>query len=79
MHDTDFKLSQTIMRHGKLKMYFYKFKLTDSDICSCGQDVETAKHVLLYSKLFSYKRDKFRKEFKRFSVSWPRSFVFVGQ
>ena len=47
------------------------FKLTDSDIYSCGQDVETVEHVLLHCKLFSCKRDKFRKEFEQLSVSWP--------
>ena len=43
----------------------------DSDICSCGQDAETAVYVLLYCILFSCERDKFKKELERLSVSWP--------
>ena len=45
--------------------------LTDIDMCSCGQDVENAERVLLYCKLFSCERDKFRKELKRLPVFWP--------
>ena len=44
---TDSKLSQIMTEHGKFKSYLCKLKLTDSDICSCGQDAETAKHLLL--------------------------------
>ena len=57
--------------HVKFKCYLCTFKLTDIDIYSCGQDTETAEHVLLYCKLFSCERDKFKKELERLSVSWP--------
>ena len=67
----DSKLSQIITEHDKFKSYLHKFKLTDSDICTCGQDVENIKHVLSYCKLFLCKRDKFRKKLERLSVSWP--------
>ena len=43
----------------------------DSDICSFDQVVETAEHFLLHCKYFLCKRDKFRKELERLSVSWP--------
>ena len=57
--------------HGKFKSYLRKFKLADSNICSCGQDAETAEHVLLYCKLFSCERDKFKKK------SW-NGYLFLG-
>ena len=59
---TGYTLSQIKTGHGKFKSYLYKFKLTDNDICSCVQDVETEKYVLLQCKLFLRKRDKFRKK-----------------
>ncbi|GFY00871.1 hypothetical protein TNCV_3542451 [Trichonephila clavipes] len=45
---TDFKLSQILTGHG----YLSRFNLIGSDICSCGQDAETAETVLLYCKLY---------------------------
>ena len=66
---TDSKLSEIITLHGKFKNYSCKFKT--ADICSCGEDVKTVEHVLLYCKLLSFERDKIRKEWKRLSVSWP--------
>ncbi|GFU75865.1 hypothetical protein TNCV_1653231 [Trichonephila clavipes] len=35
-----------------------RFNLFGSDICSGGQDVETAEHVLLYCKLYFCKRER---------------------
>ena len=67
----DSKGSQIIAGHGKFKRYLCKLKLTDDDICSCGQDVKTAQHVLLYCKWFSCKRDTFRKNLERLTASWP--------
>ena len=67
---TDSKLSQIMTGHSKFKSYLCKFKLTDSDICPCGQDAETVEQVLFHYKLILCEQDKFKKELEQLSVSW---------
>ena len=57
--------------HGNIKMYLYKYKITESPMCSCKQSVD----YILYEckrKLLEHKRDRLKAAVKR-SENWPVS------
>jgi len=33
--------------HGNIKAYLYRFKITEAPNCPCGNDNQTAEHILL--------------------------------
>ena len=39
-------ISTFLTGHGKLKEYFYRFKIIDSPICLCNKDRQTVNHLL---------------------------------
>ena len=64
-------MTMMVTGHGNIKSYLYKYKITDSSLCSCKTE-QTTHHMLYDCELVKQERDKLKAEILR-SENWPIS------
>jgi len=58
--------------HGNIKTYLYKYKITESPMCSCEEGEQSVDHILYECKLLEQDRDRLKAAVIR-SENWPVS------
>jgi hypothetical protein len=57
---------------GNIKTYLYKYKITESPMCSCEEGEQSVVHILYECKLLAHDRDRLKAAVMR-SENWPLS------
>lgn len=65
------KLTAILTGHGKLKSYFYRFKISDDQMCSCKSGEQTVRHLLYECKILHKERTAFRRSIAMCGGVWP--------
>ena len=52
----NFIISQYLSGHGNFGSYLKRFKLRSSDVCDCGEDIETPIHIIFYCQKYRQQR-----------------------
>ena len=55
----NYVITQYLSGHGNFNSYLKRFHLTSSDMCLCGEDIETPIHVIYDCKLYAEQRFPF--------------------
>jgi hypothetical protein len=58
--------------HGHIKSYLYKYKITDSPMCTCKSGEQTVDHILYECQLLEQERARLQNTVLR-SENWPVS------
>ena len=61
-----------VTEHGNIKTYLYKYKITESPMCSCDEGEQSVDHILYECKLLEHERDRL-KAAVIWSENWPVS------
>lgn len=67
----DHYVTQLITGHGDFQHKLHGFSLTDSPLCSCGSEDETAEHFLVSCSNMEAQRSKLRESLLLAGVDWP--------
>jgi hypothetical protein len=67
----NFIITQYLSGHGSFNSYLNRFKISDSDICDCGQSDETPLHIILECVIFSDERQQLINAIHRSGHSLP--------
>lgn len=57
--------------HGKLRAYLHRFRLSDNPICPCGEEEQTADHVVFQCKKLYKERKEMSKRIRNIGGDWP--------
>jgi len=66
------KVTTTVTGHGNIKTYLYKYKITESLMCSCDEGERSVDHILYECKILEHERDRLKAATIR-SENWPVS------
>ena len=56
--------------HGNIKAYLYRFKIIGAPNCPCGNDNQTAEHILLECSILKEERERLIAEVGK-ADNWP--------
>ena len=56
--------------HGNIKVYLYSFKIMEAPNCPCGNDNQTAEHILLECETLKEKRERLIAKVAK-AGNWP--------
>lgn len=65
--------------HGKVKAYYYRFKITEDAVCTCGSGEQTVDHLLWECTELSGEREKLRRKTSEKGARWPISKIDLVQ
>jgi len=57
--------------HGKLRSYFYRFKILDNPICPCDADLQNADHIIYECNKFAAERNALVNSIRSKAEKWP--------
>jgi len=60
----------TVTGHGSIKIYLYKYTITENPMCSCKEVDQSVDYIVLECKLLEHNRDR-RKAAVTRSDNWP--------
>ena len=63
--------------HAGLRTYLHKFKISNSDLCECGE-LETINHFLFYCRLHRTYRDELGASLNIYNVALTRKNLLGG-
>ena len=52
-------ISQYLSGHGDFKSYLKRFNISNSDVCDCGQSIETPNHIIFDCFIYTEERHQF--------------------
>jgi len=61
-----------VTEHGNIKAYLYRFKISETPTCPCGDTDQTTDHLLYECELLKTQRDTLRSIVPK-SEGWPTS------
>jgi hypothetical protein len=66
-----FQILANVIIHGKLRSYFYGFKIIDDPTCLCKNGPQTADHLLWKCELLRKQRQVLRNNIMKVGGNWP--------
>jgi hypothetical protein len=61
-----------ITGHGNIKTYLFRYKIIESQLCSCEEGEQSVDHIIYECKLYENERDRL-KAAVRLPENWPIS------
>jgi len=69
---TTHNFTTMVTEHGNIKAYLYRFKISETPTCPCGDTDQTTDHLLYECELLKTQRDTLRSIIPK-SEGWPTS------
>jgi len=69
---TTHNFTTMVTGHGNIKAYLYRFKISETPTCPCGDTDQTTDHLLYGCELLKTQRDTLRSIVPK-SEGWPTS------
>ncbi|KAK9296730.1 hypothetical protein QLX08_009344 [Tetragonisca angustula] len=70
--------SQILTGHGNINSMLHRFKLSETDLCHCGQP-DTVEHIIYHCKEEKVERAKMIEEIEKQGVRWPCTLSTLSQ
>jgi hypothetical protein len=76
---TTHNFTTMVTGHGNIKEYLYRFKISETPTCPCGDTDQTTDHLLYECELLKTQRDTLRSIVPR-SEGWPTNkHIFINK
>ena len=66
-------LTTLLSGHGKIKHYYFRFKISETPLCICGNGEQSVNHIIYTCPIYTNERTSFINEIALKGTSWPEA------